>query len=56
MAEIRKLLRLAKSAYAVSIPSKYRKHLKLGFGNYVSIHLLNSKTLAIRKHEGPDKI
>ncbi len=56
MPEIRKLLRLAKNAYAVTIPAKYRKTLKFGFGDYVSIHLLDQKTLAIRKHEAPDKI
>ena len=56
MAEIRKLLRLAKNAYAVTIPAQYRKHLKFGPGNYVSIWLLDTKTLAIRKHEAPGKI
>ena len=56
MPEIRKLLRLTKNAYAVTIPAKYRKTLKFGFGDYVSIHLLDRETLAIKRHPGPDKI
>lgn len=56
MPEIRKLLRLAPNAFAVTIPAKYRKALKLGFGDYVSVHLLNLTTLAIRKQEKPKKI
>ena len=56
MPELRKLLRLAKNAYAVSIPAKYRKSLGFGFGDYVSIHLLDKKTLGIRKEKAPEKI
>ena len=56
MPEIRKLLRLTKNAYAVTIPAIYRKTLKLGFGNYVAIWLLDSKTILVRKHDAPEKI
>lgn len=56
MPEIRKLLRLAKNAYAVTIPAKYRKTIGLQFGDYVSIHLQNSKTLGIQRHKPPAKI
>lgn len=50
MIEIRKLLKLAKNAYAVTLPRKYREALKLGFQDYVEISLLDDKTIAVRKH------
>ena len=56
MPEIRKLLRLSKSAFAVTLPAKYRRSLDLGFGNYVVISQLDEKTIAVRKHQGPEKI
>lgn len=56
MPEIRKLLRLAPNAYAVTIPSKYRKTLGLVFGDYVLFSLQNSKTISIQRHKAPEKI
>lgn len=56
MPEIRKLLRLAPNAYAVTIPAKYRKTLGLKFGDYVSIGLQNSKTIGIQRHKAPEKL
>jgi antitoxin component of MazEF toxin-antitoxin module len=50
MAEIRKLLRLAEHAYAVTIPRKYLEPLKLGQGNYLEISLHDKDTLILRKH------
>lgn len=55
MTEIRKLLRLTKTTFAVSLPDKYRKTLKLGTGNYVQISLYDDKTILIRK-EGTKEI
>lgn len=51
MSELRKLLRLAKSAYAITIPTKYREHLGLKFGDYIEIELLNSETITVKKHQ-----
>ena len=56
MPEIRKLLRLAPNAYAVTIPAKYRKTLNLGYGDYVDIHLMTKDFLVVRKHAKPGKI
>lgn len=50
MAEIRKLIRLSKSAFAITLPAKYRETLKLGFRDYVEVSLHDEKTIAIRKH------
>ena len=50
MAELRKLLRLSKNAYAITIPAKYRRTLKLGFKDIVEVSLRDSKTLVVRKH------
>lgn len=54
MPEIRKLLRLAPNAFAVTIPAKYRKALGLGYGNYVAIYLLSDKTIGIQKVGKPE--
>ena len=51
MVEIRKLLKLAKFAYAVVLPRKYREALKLGFQDYVEVSLHDARTIAIRKHQ-----
>jgi len=55
MTELRKVLRLTKNAYAVTIPSKYRDVLKLGPGNYLEISLVENETLIIKKHKEPEK-
>jgi len=56
MAEIRKLLRLSKSAFAVTLPKKYRERLGLKFKDYVEVSLFDSKTIAVRRHQKPKKI
>ena len=54
--ELRKLLRLTKDTFAITLPPKYRKALELGPGDYVSLSLLDLKTLVIRRQEPPKKI
>ena len=56
MPEIRKLLRLTPSVFAVSIPARYKKTLNLLPGDYVEISLFDSRTLAVRRHLKPEKI
>lgn len=56
MSELRKLLRLTKNAYAVTIPAKYREALRLGPGNYLEVSLFDKETLLVRKHKEPEKI
>jgi AbrB family looped-hinge helix DNA binding protein len=55
MTELRKVLRLTKHAYAVTIPAKYREAMKLGPGNYLEISLVENQTLIIKKHKEPEK-
>jgi hypothetical protein len=55
MSELRKLLRLTSNAYAVTIPTKYRKAMQLGPGNYVEMFLVENKTLIIKKHKELEK-
>ena len=50
MTELRKLIRLAESAYAVTIPKKYLEALKLGKGNYLEISMYDKNTLLLRKN------
>lgn len=55
MPEIRKLLRLSKSAFAMTIPTKYRKVLKLEEGDYLIVSLWDDNTLKVRRHKAPKK-
>jgi len=55
MTELRKVLRLTKNAYAVTIPAKYREVLQLGPGNYLEISLVENQTLIVKKHKEPEK-
>ena len=55
MTELRKVLRLTKHAYAMTIPTKYREALKLGPGNYLEISLVENGTLIVKKHNPPEK-
>jgi len=55
MAVLRKLLRLTKHAYAVTLPRPLREVLKLVSGDYVEVSLYDQKTIAVRKHQGPVK-
>ncbi len=50
MAQLRKLLKLSKSSFALTIPVIYRKALDLRFGDYVEVALQDEKTITIRKH------
>jgi bifunctional DNA-binding transcriptional regulator/antitoxin component of YhaV-PrlF toxin-antitoxin module len=56
MTELRKLIRLTESAYAVTIPKKYREALKVGQGNYLEISMYDRETLMLRKSPEPKKI
>jgi len=56
MTELRKLIRLTKNSYAVTIPTKYRSVLKLGPGNYLEVALFDNDTLVIKKHPDPEKL
>lgn len=55
MPELRKLLRLTKSAFAVTLPVRYRKRLRLKDGDYVEVSLHTKDTIAIRRHKAPEK-
>lgn len=55
MPELRKLLRLSKSGYAITIPTKYREAMGLREGDYVVISLWNKSTLKVRRQKAPTK-
>lgn len=55
MPELRKLLRLSKSGFAMTIPTKYKTALGLKEGDYLVVSLWNGNTLKIRRHEPPKK-
>lgn len=55
MPELRKLLRLSKSGYAITIPAKYREALGLKEGDYVVISLWDKNTLRVRRQKAPSK-
>jgi len=56
MSEIRKLIRLTKSSYCVSIPRAYRESLELNSNDYVTVALYDPKTIMIRKQGKADKL
>ncbi len=56
MPELRKLLRLSKSAYAMTIPTKYRNALGLKEGDYLIVSLWDKTTLKIKRHKAPKNI
>ena len=55
MPELRKFIRLTQNTYAVTIPSKYWRELKLTFGDYVEVSLIDTETIGIRKHIKPER-
>jgi len=55
MTELRKLLRLSKSGYAMTIPTKYKKAMGLKEGDYLAVSLWDKKTLKVRRHKAPKK-
>ena len=55
MAELRKLIRLAENAYAITIPRKFREYLKIGFGDYLEIAIWDKTSLILKKHGKPAK-
>jgi len=55
MTEIRKLIRLTKNAYAVTIPAKYRKGWDWNLLAYVEISLEENGSLTIKPHRAPKK-
>jgi len=50
MYQLRKLLRLSKSGFAITIPRKYLQALELKFGDYVEIKLWKKGVLTVKKH------
>ena len=55
MPELRKLLRLSKSGFAMTIPTKYKEALGLKEGDYLIISLWNKTTLKVKRHKAPTK-
>ncbi len=55
MPELRKLLRLSKSGFAMTIPTKYRKALGLKEGDYLTISLWDKNAIKVRRHKPPRK-
>ena len=49
MIEVRKLLQLSKSTFAVSLPNKDAKHLKAVKGDLIEVVLWDNETILIRK-------
>ena len=56
MSELRKLLKLTNSTYAVTLPNKYLEVLELKTGDFVDVSLFNKKTIAVRKQTRLEKL
>lgn len=55
MPELRKLLKLSKSGFAMTIPTKYKESLGLKDGDYLVISLWDKNTLRVKRHKAPTK-
>ena len=49
MSEVRKLIQLSPSTFAISLPKRYAEHLKAKKGDYLEVSLWDEGTLAISK-------